>query len=45
MVKPSLRLIEVRGFSGMVDSGMRGEEEYKKSLISFDTFLREYSTR
>jgi len=45
MVKPSLRLNEVRGFSTMVESGIRGEEEYKKSLVSFDTFLREYSTR
>uniref|UniRef100_A0A6C0B6W0 Uncharacterized protein n=1 Tax=viral metagenome TaxID=1070528 RepID=A0A6C0B6W0_9ZZZZ len=45
MVKPCLKFSEVRGFAGMVESGMRGEEEYKKSLISFDTFLREYSTR
>lgn len=44
MVKPSLKFNEVRGFSNMVESGIRGEEEYKKSLISFDTFLREYST-
>jgi len=45
MVKPSLKISEVRGLTTMVDSGLRGEEEYKKSLISFDTFLREYSTR
>lgn len=44
MVKPCLKFTEVRGFSTMVESGLRGEEEYKKSLISFDTFLREYST-
>jgi hypothetical protein len=42
MVTPSLKFSEVRGFSNMIESGMRGEEEYKKSIVSFDTFLKSY---
>jgi hypothetical protein len=45
MVKPVMKLSEVRGLLGMVESGIRGEEEYKKSLLSFETFLRGYSTQ
>jgi hypothetical protein len=45
MVKPVMRLSEVRGLLGMVESGLRGEEEYSKCIVSFDTFLLEYSMR
>lgn len=45
MVKPVMKLSEVRGLLGMVESGLRGEEEYKKSLLSFESFLRGYSTQ
>jgi len=42
MITPTLKFSEVRGLISMIESG---QEEYKNCLISFETFLREYSTK
>jgi hypothetical protein len=42
MITPTLKFSEVRGLISMIESG---QEEYKNCLISFETFLREYTTR
>ena len=42
MVSPAIKFSDVRGLTNMVNSGMAGEEEYKKSIVTFDTFLRDY---
>jgi len=41
-LQPAMKLDEVKGLRGMIESGLAGEEEYKKSMISLDTFLAEY---
>jgi hypothetical protein len=40
LITPSLMLDEVKGFTTMVNSNI---DEYKKRLISFDTFISKYS--
>jgi hypothetical protein len=42
IVSTTVKFSDVRGFSNMIESGLRGEEEYKKSIVTFDTFLQEY---
>jgi hypothetical protein len=40
MLSSAIKFSEVRGFKNMVESG---QEEYKKSIVTFDTFLQAYS--
>jgi len=42
-IQPALKFDEVKGFTGMIESGISGSEEYKKSMVSLDTFLQEYA--
>jgi hypothetical protein len=42
LITPGLKFDQTKGFTGMVQSGLDGVEEYKKSLYTFDTFLSMY---
>jgi hypothetical protein len=40
LIKTPLLIEEVKGLNTMIQSGINGVEEYKKSLISLDNYLR-----
>lgn len=42
LITPGLKFDQIKGFTSMIQSGLDGVEEYKKSLYTFDTFLSMY---